>query len=220
MKEAELVPLDDGRVFVVGGSVPQEGGEDGSWRNVLTTRIFDPVRNDWLVGADLPGEMTVSAALQLPDGSVLLVGQFGETWTDPPLTAIRYDLDSFGVASANGADQVKGDGLRGRVAFEFHAVLTPSAKVVGRFDSTLMSNVGVLFQGDVDCGWVSGNIGVFGGLMDGADPASPNGHFTIMVSDGPDGIIIGNGRPQCGTGGYGDPRTLTISSGEIVVIDR
>ena len=64
----------------------------GSWRNVLTTRIFDPVRNDWLVGADLPGEMTASAALQLSDGSVLLVGQFG--WSGRPLTAIRYVFDS------------------------------------------------------------------------------------------------------------------------------
>jgi hypothetical protein len=95
LRQAELVPLADGRVFVVGGSIPScDEEEGGSWRNVLTTRIFDPVRNDWLVGADLPGEMTVHAALQLPDGSVLLVGQFGETWTDPPLTAIRYDLDS------------------------------------------------------------------------------------------------------------------------------
>ena len=94
LRSATLVPLADGRVFVVGGSIPSGGG--GGWLvgNVLTTRIFDPVRNEWLVGADLPGEMTVSAALQLPDGSVLLVGQFGETWTDPPLTAIRYDLDS------------------------------------------------------------------------------------------------------------------------------
>ena len=68
----------------------------GSWRNVLTTRIFDPVRNDWLVGADLPGEMTASPALQLPDGSVLLVGQFGDYYhdTERPLTAIRYVFDS------------------------------------------------------------------------------------------------------------------------------
>ena len=93
MQEAELVPLDDGRVFIVGGSVPQ-APDRGGWVPVLTTRIFDPVRSELRLGADLPGEMTVSAALQLRDGSVLLVGQFGETWTDPPLTAIRYVFDS------------------------------------------------------------------------------------------------------------------------------
>ncbi len=94
LKEAELVPLDDGRVFVVGGSIPQEGGEDGWWEPVLTTRIFDPIRNELRLGADLPGEMTVSAALQLPDGSVLLVGRFGYDWSERPLTAIRYVLHS------------------------------------------------------------------------------------------------------------------------------
>jgi hypothetical protein len=94
LKEAELVPLDDGRVFIAGGSVPQEHGEDGSWGNVLTTRIFDPVRSELRLGADLPGEMTVHAALQLRDGSVLLVGQFGWGHMERPLTAIRYVFDS------------------------------------------------------------------------------------------------------------------------------
>jgi hypothetical protein len=69
----------------------------------------------------------------------------------------------------------------------------------------------VQFRGDVECGWVSGNLGVFGGLMDGADPAFPDSYFTVMVSDGPDGIIIGNGRPQCGVDGFGDPGDRHIS---------
>ena len=56
--------------------------------------------------------------------------------------------------------------------------------------------------------------------MDGADPASPDGYFTVMVSDGPDGIIIANGRPHCGTSGLGVPGSLAISSSQIVVIDR
>jgi len=98
LRQATLVPLADGRVFVVGGWIPscEKEEEPGWWGNVLTTRIFDPVRNEWLVGADLPGEMTVSAALQLRDGSVLLVGRFGHDWAsgERPLTAIRYDLDS------------------------------------------------------------------------------------------------------------------------------
>jgi hypothetical protein len=93
LRSATLVPLAGGRVFVVGGSIPCDK-EEGGWDPVLTTRIFDPVRNDWLVGADLPGEMTVSAALQLPDGSVLLAGRFGEDWYERPITAIRYVFDS------------------------------------------------------------------------------------------------------------------------------
>ena len=83
-----------------------------------------------------------------------------------------------------------------------------------------MSNIGVLIRGDVDCGWVAGTIGVLGGLIDGADPDSPDSYFTVMVSDGPDGLIIGTGRPDCGTTGFGVPGSLPISSGEIVVIDR
>ena len=98
LTQATLVPLADGRVFVVGGSIPSCDKEEGIgwWRNVLTTRIFDPVRNDWLAGADLPGEMTVHAALQLRDGSVLLVGRFGDDCChmEQPLTAIRYVFDS------------------------------------------------------------------------------------------------------------------------------
>jgi Tol biopolymer transport system component len=122
--------------------------------------------------------------------------------------------------AASGADMITGNGRRDSVAFEFHVVLTPPGKVVGRFDSNLMSNIDVLIKGDVDCGWVAGNIGVFGGLMDGADPDATQSYFTVMVGDGPDGIIIGTGRPDCGTTGFGVPGSLAISSGEIVVIDR
>jgi len=51
LKQAELVPLEDGRVWVVGALSDRRRRVV---RNVLATRIFDPVRNDWLVGADLP----------------------------------------------------------------------------------------------------------------------------------------------------------------------
>jgi len=119
-----------------------------------------------------------------------------------------------------GGDEITGKGMRGSVAFAFRVALPQSGKVVGRFDSTLMSSSGVQIRGAVDCGWVKGKIGVLGGLMDGANPASPNSYFMVMVSDGPDGIIIGTGRPRCGIDGFGDPRSLPISSGEIVVIDR
>ena len=142
-------------------------------------------------------------------------------------TALWFDVSAGGSrvctrlvpAAASRADMITGNGRRESVAFEFHVVLTPSGKVVGRFDSNLMSNIGVLIRGDVDCGWVTGNIGVLGGLMDGADPDSIDSYFTVMVSDGPDGIIIGTGRPDCGTTGFGAPGSLPISSGEIVVID-
>jgi hypothetical protein len=138
-------------------------------------------------------------------------------------TPLWFDVKVAGshvCARLAGADEITGNGLRGSVAFGFHVILPQFGKAVGRFDSSLKGNVGVLIRGDVDCGWVKGSIGVLGGLMDGADPASPNSYFTVMVSDGPDGIIIGTGRPRCGIDGFGDPRTLAISSGEIVVIDR
>jgi hypothetical protein len=145
-------------------------------------------------------------------------------WTTPdgggPGVNVGYPFAIEDYFPPEGADEITGSGQRDGVAFEFHVVLNPSGTAIGRFDSSLMSNIGVLFQGDVDCGWVSGNIGVLGGLMDGADPASPDSYFTVMVSDGPDGIIIGNGRPQWGIDGFGDPRGLPISSGEIVVVDR
>src|SRR3990172_728097 len=44
-------------------------------------------------------------------------------------------------AAASGVDTITGKGLRESVAFEFHVVLTPPGRVVGRFDSNLRSNL-------------------------------------------------------------------------------
>jgi hypothetical protein len=41
-----------------------------------------------------------------------------------------------------------------------------------------------------------------------------------MVSDRPDGMIIGTGRPDCDTTGFGDPAGLPITDGDIVVMPR
>ena len=138
----------------------------------------------------------------------------------PLIAALALLVGSAEVAGAAGADMIAGNGTRASVEFAFRVVLTPSGNATGRFDSTLMSNIGLPFQGTVDCGRVSGNIGVLGGLIDGGNPDSINSRFTVMVSDGPDGIIVGNGQPNCGTEGYGAPQGLPISSGDIAVVDR
>ncbi len=90
---ASLVPLADGRLFVVGGSIPCQGGY---WfPQLLTTRIFDPSRNAWTSEADLPSPMTVEESLELMDGSVLLVGRLGGGYeTDYPLSGLRYVVDT------------------------------------------------------------------------------------------------------------------------------
>ena len=111
----------------------------------------------------------------------------------------------------NGADQIKGKGKRGSVDFVFHVVITPSGQVNGKF---FAENPGVFtIKGKVDCGSVIGNVGVFGGPVDGAED-----HFTVKVTDGPDGFIFGVNRPNCDTGGFGVP--IPITEGEITVVDR
>ncbi len=149
----------------------------------------------------------------------------GVALESPTFAAIGWGLGVFrdampGVPRGDGADMIMGSGVRNNTTFDFRVVISPSGSTSGRFESTLMSNTGFPVAGDVDCGWVKGNVGVFGGQIEGADPASLDSHFTIMVSDGPDGMIIGNGQPDCGTDGFGVPDSLPISSGDIVVIDR
>ena len=115
------------------------------------------------------------------------------------------------LSAAMGADTIIGSGKRGAVEFRFHVVVTPAGNAEGEYYEV---NPGVAtFRGRVDCGWVSGNIGVFGGVIDGTDDT-----FTIMVSDDPDGIIIGTGRPNCDTSGFGV--LIPITEGEITVVDR
>jgi hypothetical protein len=66
----------------------------------------------------------------------------------------------------------------------------------------------------IRCGSFHGNIAVVGGTSDiGVD-------FVLMVTDDPDGIIVGTFRPNCDTTGFGDPASLPLSSGFIKVIDH
>jgi hypothetical protein len=139
----------------------------------------------------------------------------------PLAAALVLTIGAVGAVSATGADKMMGRGVKGPVTFAFAAVVSQSGQAAGRFDSNLVvSQVGVPIRGNVTCGWVRGNIGVIGGLMDGADPRFATSYFTVMVSDGPDGIIFGNGQPQCGTYGFGVPSSLPISAGQIMVVDN
>jgi hypothetical protein len=95
LRAATLVPLADGRVFVVGGSIPCDKERGWWWWDpVLSTRIFDPITNTWSTLAEMPAPMDEPLGLRLADGSVLLVGQLGERSSDTPRVAIRYVFDS------------------------------------------------------------------------------------------------------------------------------
>ncbi len=65
--------------------------------------------------------------------------------------------------------------------------------------------------GAVTCARIDGNTGVFGGRADWTD-------FVVMVSDRPNGMIIGTGRPDCDTTGFGDPASSPTTDGDIHVI--
>ena len=116
------------------------------------------------------------------------------------------------VAGAAGADTIQGKGERDTTSFNFTAVITPAGDAHGHFKAVLS---GTSISGKITCGSVVGNVGVFGGQM-----ADTEDDFTIMVNDEPDGIIIGTGRPNCDTSGFGDPGTLPITAGTIRVVDR
>lgn len=103
---------------------------------------------------------------------------------------------------------IKGKGARGNVTFSFDVTIEPSGRAVGTFFANAPGIVGT--KGNVHCGSVNGHIGVFGGVIDGT--GNP---FTIMVSDEPDGIIIGIGQPDCNTSGFLTP--VPITEGEITI---
>ena len=112
---------------------------------------------------------------------------------------------------AAGADVVIGHGERANAVFSFTAVFTPSGKINGR---ARVEVPGLGFTGRIECGSIHGNIAVVGGTSDsGLD-------FVLMLSDNPDGIIVGTGRPNCDTTGFGDPASLPLASGFIKVIDH
>jgi hypothetical protein len=113
------------------------------------------------------------------------------------------------ILSVNGKIlSVRGKGARGSVTFSFDVTIGSSGRAVGTFYANAPGIVGT--KGNVHCGSVNGHIGVFGGVIDGT--GNP---FTIMVSDEPDGIIIGIGQPDCNTSGFLTP--VPITEGEITI---
>ena len=115
-----------------------------------------------------------------------------------------------GVASATGADHVRGGGTRGDVTFEFLAVITPSGNATGRVSLSLLPSS----EAKISCGSVSNKTAVIGGTDAIGRP------FTIAMRDDPDGVIFGSKAFPCDTTGFGDPGSLPITSGYIAVVDR
>lgn len=94
LKGAALVALEEGRVFVAGGSIPQDYYSYDGWSgNQVTTRIFDPYTSTWASLPDMPVPMDEPFGLRLADGSVLLIGRpTGSGWWGLPPSALRYDF--------------------------------------------------------------------------------------------------------------------------------
>ena len=98
-----------------------------------------------------------------------------------------------------------GKGERGTVVFEFKVIQSSSKQVQGHFFAS--GPFGTL-EGPVTCFSLNGNTAVFGGST-----------FTVMALDNPfdtDGMIF-RGAGNCNTSGFGDPSTLPITKGNIVV---
>jgi hypothetical protein len=107
-----------------------------------------------------------------------------------------------------------GSGLSGGLPFSFQVYIDHSGVAHGTFSGSVASPTGELaLDGVVSCGWVEGNLGVFGGRSDATAI-----DFVVMVSDRPDGMIIGTRRPACDVTGFGDPAGLPITDGDITVI--
>jgi hypothetical protein len=116
-------------------------------------------------------------------------------------------------SAGNGAQVLLGSGERGVVTFKFTVVFTPSGKLNGTFfaDNPDYPNIYPI-TGNIDCGWVAGDTAVFGGT----DKTSGEG-FTVLISDDPDGLTFGDGRPNCLTSGFGG--AIPITEGRIRIIN-
>jgi hypothetical protein len=109
---------------------------------------------------------------------------------------------------------MSGTGTADGYPFTFQVWIDHEDVAHGSFSGKVRGESGpVLLEGPVSCAWIRGTTGVFGGRSTMTDT-----DFTIMVSDGPDGMIIGTDRPGCDTTGFGDPASLPISDGQIHVI--
>ena len=107
-----------------------------------------------------------------------------------------------------------GSGVSYGFPFAFEVWIDHEGIAYGTFSGSVPGTSGPLvLEGSVTCAWIEGKIGVFAGRS-----TATGTDFTIMVSDGPDGMIIGTGRPGCDTTGFGDPTSLPITGGYIHVI--
>ncbi|MGH2757720.1 MAG: hypothetical protein ACRDI3_08030 [Actinomycetota bacterium] len=106
--------------------------------------------------------------------------------------------------------RVRAGGYRGTLAFEIQAVLDPLGGMNGRVD---LASPFFEAKFKIDCGWTDGSIAVLGGHDANAVA------WVVMVSDNPDGLIVGNGR-DCDTTGFGNPSSLAITSGDISIVEH
>ncbi|HEX5148893.1 MAG TPA: kelch repeat-containing protein, partial [Candidatus Limnocylindrales bacterium] len=83
--------LPDGRVLVAGGGAAQAQNDSPV---LAAARFYDPATDAWSKGPKMPKSRTMAAAVPLDDGSVLVVGGYGERyWSDslPLRSAIRFE---------------------------------------------------------------------------------------------------------------------------------
>ena len=69
--EPQVAVLADGSVLVAGGAGVAAGGDEQA---LVSTELYDPVRDRWLPGGDLHEGRYGGHAIRLTDGSVLLLG--------------------------------------------------------------------------------------------------------------------------------------------------
>ena len=92
--EATLLRLGDGRVLAIGG---YSGGTDfEDQRALAAVEVFDPASGQWTATGDLLEPRYDAKALELQDGSVMLLGGAsdfnvnGDTpWCPAPMTSVE-----------------------------------------------------------------------------------------------------------------------------------
>ena len=92
--EATLLRLGDGRVLAIGGYASGPDFEDQ--RALAVVEIFDPVSGEWTATGNLLEPRYDAKALELQDGSVMLLGgasdfnvHFDTPWCPAPMTSVE-----------------------------------------------------------------------------------------------------------------------------------
>ena len=119
-----------------------------------------------------------------------------------------------GVTFAAGRNSIRGAGTRDfpsgpSVTFAFDVVMK-GGTVSGSFSWD--NGQGLSSSGTATCGFVNGDIAVFGGDVVSYGQTH---HVVFEVSDKPDGMIVGDGATPCDTSAFGTPEDLPISTGFI-----